>query len=51
VVRDGKIEVRDMMYLSLSFDHRVVDGAYGARFMNRIIEIIQDPKKILSEIL
>jgi len=51
VVRDGKIEVRDMMYLSLSFDHRVIDGAYGARFMNRIIDIIQDPKKILSEIL
>ena len=51
VVRDGRIEVRDMMYLSLSFDHRVIDGAYGARFMNRIIEIIQDPKKILSEIL
>jgi 2-oxoglutarate dehydrogenase complex dihydrolipoamide succinyltransferase (E2) component len=51
VVRDGKIEARDMMYLSLSFDHRVMDGAYGARFMNRIIDIIQDPKKILSEIL
>ena len=51
VVRDGKIEVRDMMYISLSFDHRVMDGAYGARFMNRIIDIIQDPKKILSEIL
>jgi pyruvate dehydrogenase E2 component (dihydrolipoamide acetyltransferase) len=51
VVREGKVEVRDMMYLSLSFDHRVMDGAYGARFLNRIIEIIQDPKKILSEIL
>jgi pyruvate dehydrogenase E2 component (dihydrolipoamide acetyltransferase) len=51
VVRDGRIEAREMMYLSLSFDHRVMDGAYGARFMNRMIEIIQDPKKILSEIL
>ena len=51
VVRDGRVEVRDMMYLSLSFDHRVMDGAYGAKFMNRVIEIIQDPKKILSEIL
>jgi pyruvate dehydrogenase E2 component (dihydrolipoamide acetyltransferase) len=51
VVRDGRIEVRDMMYLSLSFDHRVMDGAYGARFLNRVIDIIQDPKKILSEIL
>ena len=51
VVRDGKVEVRDMMYMSLSFDHRVMDGAYAARFLNRVIEIIQDPKKILSEIL
>ncbi len=51
VVRDGRVEVRDMMYLSLSFDHRVMDGAYGAKFMSRIIDIIQDPKKILSEIL
>jgi pyruvate dehydrogenase E2 component (dihydrolipoamide acetyltransferase) len=51
VVRDGKVEIRDMMYLSLSFDHRVMDGAYAARFMNRIIDILQDPKKILSEIL
>jgi len=51
VVKEGEIEVRDMMYLSMSFDHRVMDGAYGARFMNRVIDIIQDPKKILSEIL
>ncbi|MDA4137072.1 MAG: 2-oxo acid dehydrogenase subunit E2 [Thaumarchaeota archaeon] len=51
VVRDGRIETRDMMYLSLSFDHRVIDGAYAARFMNKIIDTIQDPKKLLSEIL
>jgi pyruvate dehydrogenase E2 component (dihydrolipoamide acetyltransferase) len=51
VIRDGKVEVREMMYLSLSFDHRVIDGAYAARFMNSIIEIVQDPKKLLSEIL
>jgi 2-oxoglutarate dehydrogenase complex dihydrolipoamide succinyltransferase (E2) component len=51
VVRDGKVVVRDMMYFSLSFDHRVIDGAYAARFMNRVIEIIEDPQKLLSEIL
>jgi len=51
VVRDGKIEARDMMYFSLSFDHRVIDGAYAARFLNRIIDTVQDPKKLLSEIL
>ena len=48
VVRDGKVEVRDTMYLSLSFDHRVFDGAYAARFTSRVIETMQDPKKLQS---
>jgi pyruvate dehydrogenase E2 component (dihydrolipoyllysine-residue acetyltransferase) len=51
VVRDGKIEVRDTTYLSLTFDHRVFDGAYAARFTARVIETIQDTKKLLSEVL
>ncbi len=51
VVRDGKIEVRDTTYLSLSFDHRVFDGAYAARFTSRVVETIQDTKKLLSEVL
>ena len=51
VVREGKIEVRDTTYLSLSFDHRVLDGAYAARFTTRVIETIQDTKKLLSEVL
>ena len=51
VVRDGKVEVRDMTYLSLSFDHRVVDGAYAARFTSRVIDTIQDTKKLLAEVL
>lgn len=48
VVREGKVEVRDMMYLSLSFDHRVFDGAYAARFTSRVIETMQDPQKLQS---
>ncbi|MDA4119143.1 MAG: 2-oxo acid dehydrogenase subunit E2 [Thaumarchaeota archaeon] len=51
VVRDGKIEIRDITYLSLTFDHRVVDGAYAARFTSRVIETIQDTKRLLSEVL
>jgi 2-oxoglutarate dehydrogenase complex dihydrolipoamide succinyltransferase (E2) component len=51
VVRDGKIEIRDTTYLSLSFDHRVLDGAYAARFMTRVVETIQDTKKLLAEVL
>lgn len=51
VVRDGKVQIRDTTYFSLSFDHRVVDGAYAARFTSRVIEIVQDTKKLLSEVL
>lgn len=39
------------MYISLSFDHRVIDGTYTARFTDRIIETIQDTKKLLTEVL
>ena len=37
VVREGEIAVRDMMYLSLSFDHRLIDGGTATRFMNDVI--------------
>lgn len=51
VVREGKVQVRDTTYLSLTFDHRVLDGAYAARFTSRVIETIQDTKKLLYEVL
>lgn len=51
VVRDGKIEARDVMFLSLSFDHRILDGAYAARFVNRAIGVLQDPKLLRAEML
>jgi pyruvate dehydrogenase E2 component (dihydrolipoamide acetyltransferase) len=51
VVREGAVEVRDVTYISLSFDHRVLDGAYAARFTSRVVETIQDTKKLLSEVL
>jgi len=41
VVRDGEIAVRDMMYLSLSFDHRLIDGGTATRFMNDVIGRIE----------
>jgi len=50
VVRDGRVEVRDITYLSLTFDHRVLDGAYAARFVSRVVETIQDTKKLLAEV-
>ncbi len=49
VVKEGKIEIRKMLALSLSFDHRVVDGAVAARFLNTVIEHLEDPDLILLE--
>ncbi len=49
VVRDGKIEIRKILFLALSFDHRVVDGAEAARFLNTAIARLEDPDLILLE--
>jgi pyruvate dehydrogenase E2 component (dihydrolipoamide acetyltransferase) len=49
VVVDGQIEVRKMLPLSLSFDHRVADGAEAIRFLKRTIELLEDPGLILLE--
>jgi pyruvate dehydrogenase E2 component (dihydrolipoamide acetyltransferase) len=43
VVRDGQIVIGHLMNLSLSFDHRVIDGEVGARFTNRIKEFLEEP--------
>ncbi len=49
VVRDGKIEIRKILHLALSFDHRVVDGGEAARFLNTVIARLEDPDLILLE--
>lgn len=49
VVREGRVEARDVMFLSLSFDHRIFDGSYAARFVNRVIAVLQDPKALRAE--
>ena len=46
-IHEGKIEGRLMMPLSLSYDHRVVDGAAAARFLNDVIDYLQSPGKLL----
>jgi len=48
-VVDGDIVPRKVMQLSVSFDHRVVDGAEVAQFMNTLIEYLEDPEKIPLE--
>lgn len=49
VAKDLQIQVRHMTYLSLSFDHRVLDGAMAARFMNVVKQYLEDPKLLLLE--
>jgi pyruvate dehydrogenase E2 component (dihydrolipoamide acetyltransferase) len=51
MVVDGEIKIRDVIYLSMSLDHRVVDGAVAARFMNRVVGLLQDPKMLLMEMM
>jgi pyruvate dehydrogenase E2 component (dihydrolipoamide acetyltransferase) len=45
---DGKPAVRGMMTLTLSSDHRVIDGAQGARFLNDLVEALAEPQKYLG---
>lgn len=49
VVRDGQITIGDVMLLSLSFDHRVVDGHIGAAFAYEIIRLLEDPDRLFLE--
>jgi pyruvate dehydrogenase E2 component (dihydrolipoamide acetyltransferase) len=48
VVIDGQVVIRDMWSLSLSFDHRLVDGAPAARFLQRIKRLVENPYLLLS---
>jgi len=49
VVRDGSIEIGEVMLLSLSFDHRIVDGHIGAAFSYDIIAYLEDPERLFLE--
>jgi 2-oxoglutarate dehydrogenase E2 component (dihydrolipoamide succinyltransferase) len=50
VVINGKIEIRPMMYLALSYDHRVIDGKEAVTFLVKVKEGIEDPSRLLLEI-
>ncbi|MHC4899131.1 MAG: dihydrolipoamide acetyltransferase family protein [Planctomycetota bacterium] len=47
IVQDDQIVVGDVMYLSVSIDHRIVDGATGARWMNVVKECLENPTRLL----
>ncbi|WP_416909208.1 MAG: 2-oxoglutarate dehydrogenase complex dihydrolipoyllysine-residue succinyltransferase [Polymorphobacter sp.] len=50
VVRDGQIVIRPMMYLALSYDHRIVDGREAVTFLVRIKEALEDPARLLVDL-
>ncbi len=49
VMPDGKIEARPMMYLALSYDHRIIDGREAVSFLVRVKECVENPERILIE--
>jgi 2-oxoglutarate dehydrogenase E2 component (dihydrolipoamide succinyltransferase) len=49
-VVDGKIEARPMMYLALTYDHRIVDGREAVQFLVHIKDLIEDPSRLLLEV-
>ena len=50
VVRDDQIVIRPMMYLALSYDHRIVDGREAVTFLVRVKEGLEDPKRLILEL-
>ena len=47
---NGQVEIRPMMYLALSYDHRIIDGRQAVSFLKRIKELVEDPERILFDI-
>jgi len=50
VVRNGQIVIRPMMYLALSYDHRIVDGREAVTFLVRVKECLEDPQRFVLEL-
>jgi 2-oxoglutarate dehydrogenase E2 component (dihydrolipoamide succinyltransferase) len=47
---DGKVEIRPMMYLAMSYDHRIVDGKEAVTFLVRVKDAIEDPQRLLLDV-
>jgi 2-oxoglutarate dehydrogenase E2 component (dihydrolipoamide succinyltransferase) len=50
VIIDDQIVVRSMMYLALSYDHRIVDGREAVTYLRRIKEFLENPERMIVEI-
>ncbi|MBT6203773.1 MAG: dihydrolipoamide succinyltransferase, partial [Rhodospirillaceae bacterium] len=50
VAINGEVVVRPMMYLALSYDHRIIDGREAVTFLVRVKDAIEDPQRLLFEV-
>ena len=50
VAIDGKVEIRPMMYVALSYDHRLIDGRESVTFLVRVKELLEDPARLMLEV-
>jgi 2-oxoglutarate dehydrogenase E2 component (dihydrolipoamide succinyltransferase) len=50
MVSDGQIVIRPMMYLAVTYDHRVVEGADSVQFLVRVKEMIEDPERLMIDV-
>lgn len=50
VAINGKVEIRPMMYLALSYDHRVIDGKEAVTFLVRVKEGLEDPARLVLDL-
>jgi 2-oxoglutarate dehydrogenase E2 component (dihydrolipoamide succinyltransferase) len=49
VAREGQVVIRPMMYVALSYDHRLVDGEQAVTFLKRVKEVLEDPARMAFE--
>ncbi|MEM9879449.1 MAG: 2-oxo acid dehydrogenase subunit E2, partial [Pseudomonadota bacterium] len=47
---NGQVEIRPMMYLSLSYDHRIIDGREAVTFLVRVKDCLEDPGRLLLDL-
>lgn len=47
---DGEVKIRPMMYLALSYDHRVIDGSTSVTFLVKVKELLEDPTRLLLDL-
>jgi len=50
VVENGEIVIRPMMYVALSYDHRLIDGSGAVRFLVTVKELLEDPARMILDV-